>query len=565
MQSSESAFAPEAPQFPREQTPIAFDFKNPDYLPVWRARYERLQRLRRDPKLLAALKVYYRDHPADFVNDWGVTVDPRVIGQVSPNGQPRSAIMPFVLFPKQREWIDKAFAQWKLQKDLLSEKSRDCGLSWLAAGLSTSLCLFYRDVSIGFGSAKEDKVDRSGDPDCLFYKIRMFVNYLPREFRGDWSLRKNSAHMRVEFPATGGTITGEAGDNIGRGGRKSIYFVDEAAHVERPKLIDSSLSFNTNCRMDISSVNGTANSFSERRHSGTIEVFTFHWRDDPRKDQAWYDDFCARHDPIVVAQEADINYHASVGNVVIPQAWVQAAVDAHIKLNIHVSGLKYGSLDVADQGKDKNAYVSAHGVLVKYVESWSGAGKIDGREWEIGDTVNKAFWLADENEDDGYLYDADGLGANVRGDARKINDDRATSGRRVLRVVAFRGSGAVLDPERKAPGTERKNIDYFENYKAQSWWALRQRFLTTYRAVTQGLPFEASDIISIDSRIKERARLLMELSQPVFTQSKAGKMMIDKTPDDVASPNDADAVMMRFAYRREAIRINPALLEDVEA
>lgn len=545
-----------------EQTPRAFDFKNPDYLPIWRARYERLQRLRKDPALLRGLKVYYRDHPADFVNDWGVTVDPRVIGQTGPDGRPRSAIMPFVLFPKQREWLDEAFASWKAQKPMLSEKSRDCGLSWLAAGLSTSLCLFYRDVTIGFGSAKEDKVDRSGDPDCLFYKIRMFVNYLPREFRGEWSLKKNSAHMRVEFPATGGSITGEAGDNIGRGGRKSIYFVDEAAHVERPKLIDASLSFNTNCRMDISSVNGTANSFSERRHSGAIKVFTFHWRDDPRKDQAWYDAFCLEHDPIVVAQEADINYHASVGNVVIPQAWVQAAVDAHIKLNIAVSGLEFGSLDISDLGKDKCAYVSAHGILVRRVETWSGAQKINGRDWEIGDTVAKAFGIADDQGDIGFCYDADGMGALARGDMRKLNEAREGDGRKVLRITAFRGSGPVLDPERKAPGTERKNVDYFMNYKAQSWWNLRQRFLNTFRAVVQGLPFDPASIISIDSRIPNRARLLMELSQPTFDQSQSGKMMIDKTPDDVASPNDADAVMMRFAYRREAISINPMLLED---
>lgn len=545
-----------------EQAPQPFDFKNPDYLPIWRARYERLQRLRKDPALLKALKVYYRSHPADFVNDWGVTVDQRIVGQTGPDGLPRSAIMPFVLFAKQREWLDETFAQWKLQKPMLSEKSRDCGLSWLAAGFSTALCLFYRDVSIGFGSAKEDKVDRSGDPDCLFYKIRMFVNYLPREFRGAWSLKKNSAHMRVDFPATGSSITGEAGDNIGRGGRKSIYFVDESAHVEHPKLIDASLSFNTNCRMDISSVNGTANSFSERRHGGKVKVFTFHWRDDPRKDQAWYDAFCAEHDPIVVAQEADINYHASVGNVVIPQAWVQAAVDAHIKLDLHVSGLEFGSLDISDLGKDKCAYVSAYGILVRYVDTWSGAQKIQGRDWEIGDTVARAFGIADDQGDIGFCYDADGMGALARGDMRKLNEVREASGRKVLRITAFRGSGPVLDPERKAPGTERKNIDYFENYKAQSWWSLRQRFLNTYRAVVSGLPYDPASIISIDSRVPNRARLLMELSQPTFDQSKSGKMMIDKTPEDVASPNDADAVMMRFAYRREAISINPLLLEE---
>jgi hypothetical protein len=34
----------------------------------------------------------------------------------------------------------------------------------------------------------------------------------------------------------------------------------------------------------------------------------------------------------VLAQEVDIDYAASVEGVLIPSAWVQAAVDAHIKL-----------------------------------------------------------------------------------------------------------------------------------------------------------------------------------------------------------------------------------------
>jgi hypothetical protein len=36
-------------------------------------------------------------------------------------------------------------------------------------------------------------------------------------------------------------LKGEAGDNIGRGDRTTLYFVDEAAFLQRPLLIDAAL------------------------------------------------------------------------------------------------------------------------------------------------------------------------------------------------------------------------------------------------------------------------------------------------------------------------------------
>ncbi|MDP1260138.1 TerL protein, partial [Klebsiella quasipneumoniae] len=88
--------------------------------------------------------------------------------------------------------------------------------------------------------------------------------------------------------------------------------VDESAFLERPELVDASLSATTNCRQDISTPNGNANSFAIRRHSGKIKVFTFHWRDDPRKSQDWYEKQVELLDPVTVAQEIDIDYNASV-------------------------------------------------------------------------------------------------------------------------------------------------------------------------------------------------------------------------------------------------------------
>jgi hypothetical protein len=86
-------------------------------------------------------------------------------------------------------------------------------------------------------------------------------------------------------------------------------------------------------------------------------VFTFHWRSDPRKDDEWYRKECEKIDnPVIVAQELDLNYQASTEGILIPSEWVQAAVDAHIKLGIQPSGQRLGAMDIADEGKDKNGF-----------------------------------------------------------------------------------------------------------------------------------------------------------------------------------------------------------------
>jgi hypothetical protein len=79
----------------------------------------------------------------------------------------------------------------------------------------------------------------------------------------------------------------------------------DAAHLERLQLIEASLANNTDCRIDVSSVSGMANSFAEKRHPSRVKVFTFHWRDDPRKGEEWYARQKATLDPVTLAAEVD--------------------------------------------------------------------------------------------------------------------------------------------------------------------------------------------------------------------------------------------------------------------
>lgn len=540
-----------------------FNWRDPDYLPVWKARAERLAKLRDDPALLAKVRVYYRDHLDDFINDWGVTIDPRVAAQR------RRPVMPLLLWPKQREFIRFLHRRIETQTPGVVVKSRDVGISWLALAFSVGVCVFNDDVSIGFGSEKEDKVDRSGDPDCLFYKGRLFTTNLPVEFRGGFDISQNSAHMRLAYPNSGSSITGEAGKNIGRGGRKLAYFVDESAHIPNPKAIDASLSANTEIRIDMSSVNGMANSFAERAHNAAIERFDFALEDDPRRNAAYWDKKRAELDPTVFASEYGRDFSASIEGQVIPSVWVQSALDAHKTVGLALpSGNKSGALDVADAGKDYNAFGVRQQWLVSLVEQWKGSADLD-----IYHSVEHSFGLCDMNGLDGFYYDADGLGAGVRGDARKVNEARQASGAKWLNVQPFRGSGEVHEPENMVEGTERKAIDFFENAKAQAWWILRQRFQYTHRIIEawrrgERPTIDPAQFISISKDFEHRARLVIELSQPVWMLSKNGKWMVDKCPpgtstevrSSIVSPNLADTVMMLFAPRYTALAINPALM-----
>jgi phage terminase large subunit len=540
---------------------IEVDWHRPDYAAIFRARLENLDNIRAHPQDLDAIKAYYRANLADFISDWGITFDPRN----AERGLPTT--IPFVLFPKQREWIDWVLERWHSGEPGICEKSRDMGVSWLSIALSCALCIFNHGLSIGFGSRKSEYVDKLGDLKSLLPKARMFTANLPEEFRAGFVEWRDAPLMRMLFPETGSMIGGEGGDDIGRGDRRAIYFVDEFAHFERAELVEASLSQTTNCRIDMSSVRGMNNPFAKKRWEGKVKLFIFDWRDDPRKDQAWYDKQCAELDPVVVAQEIDRDYSASVHGIVIPGAWVRSALDACEKLGIPPTGARGISLDVADEGVDKNATCRNHGVEIEESREWTGKGG------DIFATVERVFEVCVANGYWEFDYDADGLGAGVRGDARILNERRTNAHLRPIIATGFRGSEAVLDPDGIVEGTTgregdkgRTNKDYFQNRKAQGWWGLRRRFQLTHRWVAEGIPCAKDDIVSISRRCPNHMKLVAELSQPTYKTNEVGKIVINKQPNGMPSPNLADAAMIRFAQkRRGALVISDSVLRRAGA
>ena len=338
--------------------PADFDWKNPDYAPVWAARIERLNRLRAEPGMLPGLKAFYADHPVEFITDWMCTFDPRNVERGI------DAVIPFLLFPKQAEFVEFVVARWRAREDWLCEKSRDMGVSWLCVAIATWMWLFHPGTVVGFGSRKEEYVDKLGDPKSLFWKIREALNLLPAEFKpAGYSERAHALSMRIVNPENGSTIVGESGDNIGRGNRTSIYFKDESAFYERPDAIDAALSQTSNCKGDVSTPNGAGNPFYRKRHGGKIKVFVFDWHDDPRKDQAWYERQVDALDPVIVAQEIDRSYTASVSN-----AWISGEIVLAARhrgpADVQAIGPLMMGIDVARFGDDKSAITFRRGRVV---------------------------------------------------------------------------------------------------------------------------------------------------------------------------------------------------------
>jgi phage terminase large subunit len=183
------------------------------------------------------------------------------------------------------------------------------------------------------------------------------------------------------------------------------------------------------------------------------------------------------------------------------------------------------------------------------------------KDSDIHRTVTRAFGIADEHGYQLVDFDSDGLGAGVRGDAENINQQREQAERPRIKFVPFRGSGAVQDPDDEVrAGSGRTNADYYANFKAQCWFALRSRSQATYRAVVEGLPYKADELISIAPGLPELSALLVELSQPTYSINTVGKALIDKKPEGTRSPNLAYPVMIAYNPGRRCIETWPKLV-----
>lgn len=553
----------------------------PDYKGVYAWRIKQLAALRADPALLVSAKAYYATRPEEFIMHWMDTYDPRRKG---------SKWIPFVLFERQSDFILFIQECSRDDADGLTEKCRDMGATWLACAYSVHSWLFLNDDAIGWGSRKQELVDKLGDPSSIFEKMRLIIRKLPDIWKPK-GLRERDhlTFMKLVNPENGSVITGETGDNIGRGGRTRIYFKDESAHYERPELIEASLGDNTRCQIDISSVNGLGNVFHRKRQAGIdwyrgspfmrpgfTRVFVFDYSEHPEKTPAWFNQRKAKAEregmQHIFAQEVERNYSASISNTIINYEWIRTAVDAHHKIQWINNGQRVigipdvmipntwdAGLDVADGGIDRNSLALKQWIIWRESEEWG--------ERDPGVTARRSMFSLKKLRAFKTIrttittqYDSIGVGSNVKSEFNRLVEVFQENPAEGLNpehynFVAWNAGSAVVDPfHRVIPDDDQSalNKDFFHNFKAQAWWSLRTRFYKTWNNITNGVIYPIEELISLDSRMPLLQQLMKELAQPTSGPSAASlRMVVDKKPDGTKSPNLADAgVMMYFPVRQ---------------
>lgn len=520
-----------------------------DYRAVYAWRLRQLDLLRTDADMLESAKAYYATRPWEFIQHWMDTFDPR---------NPVVKWMPFVFFYRQKELTEFLHELRNTNQSGLIEKCRDAGATWVSCAYSVWSMLFIPNDAIGWGSRKEGLVDKLGDADSIFEKMRLLLNRLPDVFKPrGFNPRFHATYMKIMNPENGAVIAGEAGDNIGRGGRKAMYFKDESAHYARPELIEAALGDNTNVQVDISSVNGLGNVFHRRRESGmdwtpghsippgVVRVFVIDWRDHPAKTQEWYDQrkskFVAEGMAHVFAQEVDRDYSSAISNTIIQLEWINAAVDAHLTIPYvaehGVPDVWGAGLDVADEGTDRSALCKRQWIIVRSAEEWG--------ERDPGVTTRKTVSAVRMHPGIKVQYDCVGMGAAVKAEYNRWIDEGLITPHEVKFVPWNAGAKVVWPYERVIPDDDLSptNKAFFGNFKAQAWWSLRTRFYKTWRAVNEGIVYPVEELISLDSSMPLLQQLKKELAQPTKGDSSSLQMIVNKKPNGTKSPNLADSVV----------------------
>lgn len=495
-----------------------------------RRRIRMAARLKGDRRGQAIVKRHLANDPVAFFNDWVWTYDPRNTGAISKR-------LPMRLWPRQEDLVLWLVGLFVARQHGLVKKGRDVGATWIAAGIAVWLWLFHEDTTVTFGSRKQDLVDKLGDPKTIFSKIRDIIAYLPK-----WMLPagfKRSEHdnfLRIINPENGSIITGEAGDEAGRGGRSSIYLFDEFAFLPRAERVKAAIMDNSDCVIEYSTSNGLGTQFHADEVGGAMAVFRINYLDDPRKapHDAWRAKKIAEIGPVNFAREHEMDDASALDRVVIPATWVMAAVGYELESG----AARQAGLDVATVGDAETVLVGRSGAVLELLDAWQGLDTTESAERAARTCVDHRYAV--------LAYDSIGVGAGVEGELRRRQ--RAIGAGQALgfQFEGVNGGSAptdtVYDDAPETPATER-----FRNLRAELWWSLRRRFEKTYQHRNGYRSWPLDEQISIPNDSK----LIAQLSSVLWQPTEGGKIKIESKEDmrkrGVASPDRADATVYAYA------------------
>ncbi|MBN2287342.1 MAG: hypothetical protein JXI43_12900, partial [Tissierellales bacterium] len=238
--------------------------------------------------------------------------------------------LPFILYDYQKDLVKEVCESIETGQDVLIEKSRDMGITWVVL----TVFFWYWLQPVGgndflVGSYKFDEVDKKGNIKTLFEKIRYQRDFLrPCFLPAGFNPNEHDKVGNIINNQTGSVIEGEhCTAEFSRSGRYKGIFMDEFAFwEENDEEAWTATTDSSPCRIVVSTPHGLGRKFADLRFNSGIKVITLHWSlhpmkaiglytdDTDKKRSIWYDRECERRrdDPQAnIGQELDIDYLSS--------------------------------------------------------------------------------------------------------------------------------------------------------------------------------------------------------------------------------------------------------------
>ncbi|KKN77826.1 hypothetical protein LCGC14_0355630 [marine sediment metagenome] len=209
--------------------------------------------------------------------------------------------------------------------DILFDKSRDMGASWVCINFIHWLWLYRENAQMLELSRTEDYVDKPGNMKALFQRHDYINIWLPA-----WMTppdcgynQKYRTKMHMKNALNGACIDGESTtQHAASGDRRIVSLLDEFAKVEKGALMRSATRDASLVRIVNSTGAGPGTEYSKWKKSGMIKVFPLMWWDHPDKGKGrylkqdpvtkawkirspWYDAECLVRSPKEMAREID--------------------------------------------------------------------------------------------------------------------------------------------------------------------------------------------------------------------------------------------------------------------
>ena len=201
-----------------------------------------------------------------FINTFVMTYDPDL--------PPKITTIPFVTYDFQDIALHDLVASIMEKYDIVTEKSRRMGLTWLILAVYFWLWLFQPFLTFRLLSIKEDLVDKTDDPDCLFWKLLFMLEQLPWFLKPEYKYN----HLSIFNVDNNSSLIGlTTTSDSARSGRCTSMFPDEFATVPDGDGLEAATQSVTKSRIFNSTHKGASTTFYRLTKKESVTRLSLHW------------------------------------------------------------------------------------------------------------------------------------------------------------------------------------------------------------------------------------------------------------------------------------------------